>query len=115
MFTVKIKMMDFDVPIDPKSDSSEVKWPTVSRTYTKIVEADEIEIFDHRPGELFEITGTTGDKKFNCYIANQDKPLPKNIYPVDLGTGKSVFGYEAYIENASGATTEIVKFPRSDK
>jgi len=75
------------------------------RFSTKIVEADEVEIHTHRPGELYSVEGSCKDgSSFAFYISDSYKPKPEGF------ADEVVFWYAAYIENSNGATTEVVKF-----
>jgi hypothetical protein len=109
LFTVKIKKLDpFSLIGTPDDDG---KGTVCYRHCTKLIEATDVAIHTLRPGELYGISGTTGDgKKFYYYIADPDVPQPADITKADSVTGESLFGYEAYIENSAGATTEVVKF-----
>ena len=70
---------------------------------TKIVEADEVDIHILRPGELIEVAARCGDRTFAFYIADRNKPKP-NGFAAEID-----FWFSAFIENASGATTEVVR------
>lgn len=110
MFTVKILKQElFTNEGGPTlSDGSK---PTCYKQVTKLIEASEVEIHTHQHGRLYGISGVKGNgAEFYYYIADPDRPYPENIQKTDTGTGEHLFGYAAYIENAAGATTHVVKF-----
>jgi hypothetical protein len=86
---------------------------------TKIVEATEVNIYNSGPsagsdvdprkrtGEVREVTGTSWNgNNFAFYVADPHKTLPKD----NFGFAPQVdFWGSAYIENAHGATTEVVR------
>jgi len=73
---------------------------------TKIVQGIEVDVHRLRPNELYEISVQHDREGHNSayYIADSGKPPPS-------GFAKEIeFYYAAYIENAQGATTEVVRF-----
>jgi hypothetical protein len=111
MFTVKIMRQDLfsyeGGPVGEDGSSPPPSW----KQCTKLIEASEVSIHTLRYQELYGISGVSSNgQKFYYYVAHPDKPYPKNIAKEDSGTGENIFGYAAYIENSSGATTEVVKF-----
>ena len=74
------------------------------RFSTKIVEAEEVDVHVLRHGELIEVAARCGDRTYAFYVADRHKPRPD-------GFGDEVdFWFSAFIENSSGATTEVVRF-----
>lgn len=71
---------------------------------TKIIEAEEVDVHILRPGELTEVAARCGDRTFAFYIIPRDAKRPDGF------ADEVEFHYAAFIENAAGATTEIVKF-----
>lgn len=110
MFTVKIMKHDSFVFEDgPVGDDGVAS--SCLKHCTKLIEASEVDIHTLRYQELYGVSGiTSGGRKFYYYVAHPDKPFPEDIAKEDSGTGESIFGYAAYIENSAGATTEVVKF-----
>lgn len=74
------------------------------RFSTKIVEAEEVDIHVLRPGELVEVAARCGDRTYAFYVADQHKPRPDGF------ADEVDFWFSAFIENSSGATTEVVRF-----
>lgn len=70
---------------------------------TKIIEAMEVDVHILRPGELLEIAihPHHGQDTRAFYIKGIEDPTPDNI--------EADFYYEAYIENAAGRTTQVVR------
>lgn len=74
---------------------------------TKILEAEEVTIYDHRPGELAEVA-----------IVQPSSVLPKHLAFYLAPRGKRPAGfadevdfyYAAFIENSRGSTTQSVTF-----
>jgi hypothetical protein len=99
MLTVKLYRTIKGRPLGEDSD-----FP--AKRVIKIVETDEVDIYTLRPGELYEIAGTshTG-KSFAYYISDDRQPRPNGF------ADEIEFYYAAYVENSSGATTEAVTFP----
>jgi hypothetical protein len=71
---------------------------------TKILEADEVEITKLRYGEIYDVSGFYRDNEFSFYLADPEKSRPEGF------AANIIFWEEAYIENSSGATTEVVRF-----
>jgi hypothetical protein len=111
MFTVKImKQTLFSYEGGPVKEVAESPPATYYKQCTKLIEATEVDIHTLRSQELYGISGTTSTgEKFYYYIAHPDMPFPKDVAGED-SAGNPIFGYAAYIENAAGATTEVVKF-----
>lgn len=101
MFTIKLMMArNLRGPNDPSTDER----PQFLFS-TKIVEGVEIDVHILRHNELSEIAVLHADGKTSAfYIANRDKPRPEGF------ADEVVFYYAAYIENATGKTTEKVTF-----
>jgi hypothetical protein len=87
------------------------------RFTTKIVEAVDVDIHVLRPNELYEISGTGAyvasngnNYSFAFYVAN-DGTNTGEFKQRPEGFAKEVeFWSSAYIENAAGKTTEVVRF-----
>ncbi len=71
---------------------------------TKIIEASEVDIHVLRPRELFEVACYYDGSNFTFYIADRFKPKPSGF------ADEVEFYYAAFVENARGSTTEVVKF-----
>jgi hypothetical protein len=96
MFTVKL-MKEMHVVTDAKGNHK-------GRFSTKIVEASEVNIHILRPNELAEVSGECDGNNFAFYISDRNKARPE-------GFAEEVdFWFAAFIENSSGATTEVVRF-----
>ena len=74
------------------------------RFSTKIVEAEEVDVHVLRPGELIEVAARCGDRTYAFYVADRHKPRPDGF------ADEVDFWFSAFIENSSGATTEVVRF-----
>ena len=74
------------------------------RFSTKIVEAEEVDVHVLRPGELVEVVARCGDRTYAFYVADRHKPRPDGF------ADEVDFWFSAFIENSSGATTEVVRF-----
>ena len=74
-----------------------------TRFSTKLVEATEVDIHILRPGELYEVSARNGELRSAYYIADPEKGRPKGF------ADEVDFYYAAYVENSSGATTEMVR------
>lgn len=75
----------------------EAKWTT------KILEATEVDVHELRVGELKEVATVNGESNFAFFIADPAKPRPEGF------ADSVLFWQVAYIENSSGATTQIVR------
>ena len=74
------------------------------RFSTKILEAEEVDVHVLRPGELVEVAARCGDRTYAFYVADRHKPRPDGF------ADEVDFWFSAFIENSSGATTEVVRF-----
>lgn len=107
MLTVKLmKAIQHEPPA-----GTPVNAPPVTVFSTKIVEAEQVDIHYLRNGALVEIAvhepvpaakGAPSGMAF--YLADRDKPRPEGF------ADEVDFYYAAYVENAHGATTQVVKF-----
>jgi hypothetical protein len=83
------------------------------RFTTKIVEAIEVDIHVLRPGELYEISGTGANGNnysFAFYVANDGTNTGELKKRPEGFANEVEFWSSAYIENAAGKTTEVVRF-----
>ena len=114
MFTVKVMFQNQAPDLCQNQSNSLGSEPTSSFTSsctsTKLIEATEVNIERFRDGDLVCLTGTTSNGQCFCeYVANPCLPKPEGF--AEEGTpGEIKFGRAAYIENSSGATTEVIKF-----
>jgi len=104
MFTVKLyrRIADGHRGGDPQTDGS--SRPIVFST--KIVQGLEVDVHQLRPNELVEVAVRHDNEGHNTafYVAPSGRPRPEGF------ADEIEFYYAAYIENAHGATTEVVKF-----
>lgn len=92
MFTVKLQRR-------------ELKDDEAGKFTTKLLEANEVNVYTLKPNELFEIAnGETGDKSWAYFIANPNMPAPTQFSP-DVQ-----FWDACFVENATGKTTVAIKF-----
>jgi len=99
MFTVKVMRSATNFTGEPCKESDCGKFST------RIVEGVEVNIYVLRPGELKEVC-VLGEKDGNSVaflIADPSKPKPEGFAP------EEEFWSAAFIENSTGATTEVVK------
>jgi hypothetical protein len=91
---------------DPAQNGVEI----ISHKGTFLVEAKTVGIFILKPDTLVELSGVAGTgEKFCFYIQNPEC----NNFPGTMHFGipsNAELWDEAYIENSSGATTEIIRF-----
>ena len=86
------------------TDQDVVARGSSGRFSTKIVEAEEVDVHVLRPGELVEVAARCGDRTYAFYVADRHKPRPDGF------ADEVDFWFSAFIENSSGATTEVVRF-----
>lgn len=99
MLTVKVMKDGSDI-----TDQDVAARGSGGRFSTKIVEAEEVNIYVLRPGELIEVAARCGDRTYAFYVADRRNPRPDGF------ADEVDFWFSAFIENSSGATTEVVRF-----
>jgi hypothetical protein len=117
MFTIKLRRNE-EKMVRTESHSSILEGDPAQDTEvtylrgTVLIEAKTVGIYLVRPNVLVELSGTTSTgEKFCFYVQNPQYALPPGEKNIGIGLPSDVeFWDEAYIENSSGATTEIVRF-----
>jgi hypothetical protein len=99
MFTIKVTKRIRNVDLN----GVEVA-PMIGRFSTRIVEAEQVDVHILRPGELTEVAWSRGDINGAFYVIPHDAERPQEF------ADEVEFWFEAFIENSTGATTEMVRF-----